>query len=88
MNLITLIENNPRKNDYKIAYEKHIKPYFGDKKINALKPSDIAMWQNQVLETVSPRRLKMVRAVLLIIQDALRDEIITRNPLPCETPTK
>lgn len=70
-------------NDYKIAYEKHIKPYFGDKKINALKPSDIAMWQNQVLETVSPRRLKMVRAVLsTIIQDALRDEIITRNPLP------
>jgi len=41
------------------------------------------MWQNQVLETVSPRRLKMVRAVLsTIIQDAMRDEIITRNPLP------
>ncbi len=70
-------------NDYKISYEKHIKPFFGNKKLDSLKPSDIERWQNKALETVSPRRLKAIRAVLsTIIQDALRDELITKNPLP------
>jgi len=70
-------------NDYRISYEKHIRPHIGHKKLDSLKASDIALWQNKVLETVSPRRLKNIRAVLsTIIQDALRDEIITRNPLP------
>ena len=69
--------------DYRISYEKHIKPHLGKKKLDALKPSDIARWQNKVLESVSPRRLKNIRAVLsTIIQDAMRDELIMRNPLP------
>jgi integrase len=69
--------------DYRISYEKHIKPYLGKKRLDAIKPSDIALWQNRVLESVSPRRLKAIRAVLsTIIQDAMRDELIIRNPLP------
>ena len=69
--------------DYRISYEKHIKPYLGKKKLNAIKPSDIALWQNKILESVSPRRLKAIRAVLsTIIQDAMRDELLVRNPLP------
>ncbi|MEK6658860.1 MAG: tyrosine-type recombinase/integrase [Campylobacterota bacterium] len=69
--------------DYRISYEKHIKPHLGKKKLDALKPSDISLWQNKVLESVSPRRLKNIRAVLsTIIQDAMRDELINRNPLP------
>ena len=68
--------------DYRISYDKHIKPVLGSKCLNNLKPSDIALWQNKVLESVSPRRLKSIRAVLsTIIQDALRDELISRNPL-------
>ena len=70
-------------NDYRISYEKHIKPHLGKKKLDAIKPSDISLWQNKVLESVSPRRLKNIRAVLsTIIQDAMRDELILRNPLP------
>jgi len=70
-------------NDYRISYEKHIKPHLGSKKLDAIKASDISLWQNKVLESVSPRRLKNIRAVLsTIIQDAMRDEIILRNPLP------
>jgi len=70
-------------NDYRIAYEKHIKPYLGTMKLNSIKPSDIALWQNKVLESVSPRRLKNIRAVLsTIFQDAMRDELIDKNPLP------
>lgn len=69
--------------DYRISYEKHIKPYLGKKRLDAIKPSDIALWQNKILESVSPRRLKAIRAVLsTIIQDAMRDELIVRNPLP------
>ncbi|WP_294888514.1 site-specific integrase [Sulfurimonas sp. RIFCSPLOWO2_12_36_12] len=69
--------------DYRISYEKHIKPYLGKKRLDTIKPSDIALWQNKILESVSPRRLKAVRAVLsTIIQDAMRDELIVRNPLP------
>jgi len=68
--------------DYRISYDKHIKPTLGSKKLDTLKVSDIALWQNKVLESVSPRRLRNIRAVLsTIIQDALRDELITRNPL-------
>lgn len=69
--------------DYRISYEKHIKPYLGKKRLDSIKPSDIALWQNKILESVSPRRLKAIRAVLsTIIQDAMRDELIVRNPLP------
>lgn len=69
--------------DYRISYEKHIKPYLGKKRLDTIKPSDIALWQNKVLESVSARRLKNIRAVLsTIIQDAMRDELIIRNPLP------
>ncbi|MDQ1244002.1 MAG: hypothetical protein QG565_342 [Campylobacterota bacterium] len=69
--------------DYRISYEKHIKPYLGKKRLDSIKPSDIALWQNKILESVSPRRLKAIRAVLsTIIQDAMRDELILRNPLP------
>ena len=69
--------------DYRISYNKHIKPYLGNKRLDLIKPSDIALWQNKVLESVSPRRLKNIRAVLsTIIQDAMRDELILRNPLP------
>lgn len=68
--------------DYRISYEKHIKPYLGKRKINSLKPSDISLWQNKVLQSVSASRMKVVRAVLsTILNDALRDEIIDRNPL-------
>ena len=68
--------------DYRISYNKHIKPHLGNKRLDAIKPSDIALWQNKVLESVSPRRLRNIRAVLsTIIQDAMRDELIMRNPL-------
>jgi len=69
-------------NDYQSSYDLHIKPAFGEKKIDSLKPSDIQVWQNQLLKTLSPRRVRNVRAVLSgILHDALRDEIMDKNPL-------
>lgn len=63
-------------------YEIHVKPHFGERKMDEIKPSDIGMWQNLLLEKLSPSRLKAVRAVFnTIIDDAIRDERITSNPI-------
>jgi integrase len=68
--------------DYMTSYRLHIKPYFGEKKLDSIKPSDIALWQNELLSKVSPRRIHNIRAVFNgIIMDAMRDEIIIKNPI-------
>lgn len=68
--------------DYESSLRLHINPYFGDKQINRIKPSDVALWQNTLLEKLSPRRVRSIRAVFnMFFQDALRDGIIDKNPL-------
>ena len=69
-------------NDYEISYRKHIEPILGKKKLDNIKASDLELWQNKVIESVSPRRLRNIRAVLSgILSDAYRDELIDKNPL-------
>ena len=68
--------------DYEIAYRLHIDPFFGNTLINAIKPSHIASWQSNLLEKLSPRRVRSIRATLnTIFEDALKDEIIDKNPI-------
>ena len=70
------------KNDYEISFRLHINPHFGDKRIDRIKPSDLALWQNKLLEKLSPRRVRNIRAVLnTILHDAQRDAIIDKNPM-------
>ena len=67
--------------DYQSSLKNHILPYFENTPINEIKPSDLALWQNKVLERVSAGRLKNIRIVLnTILEDALNDDIITKNP--------
>ena len=67
---------------HKDNYERHIKPYFGNKRLDDIKPSSIATWQNKLLETLSTKSLSLIRAVFnVIFNDAIRDEIIVKNPL-------
>jgi len=69
-------------NDYEISYKKHIAQHLGKKRLDKIKASDLELWQNKVIETVSPRRLRNIRAVLSgILNDAYRDELIEKNPL-------
>jgi len=69
-------------NDYEISYKKHIAPHIGKKRLDKIRASDLELWQNKVIETVSPRRLRNIRAVLSgILNDAYRDELIGKNPL-------
>ncbi|MFP4333637.1 MAG: tyrosine-type recombinase/integrase [Campylobacterales bacterium] len=80
------INSNSRKKstrqDYEISLRLHIMPFFGDMRIDKIKASDVALWQNNLLSKVRPRRVRNVRATLhTIFEDALRDELISRNPL-------
>jgi len=68
--------------NHRQTYNYHIKPYFGNKKLDEIKPSSIATWQNKLLETIATKSLSFVRAVFnVIFNDAIRDEIIVKNPL-------
>lgn len=68
--------------DYATAIKLHILPTFGKRRLNTIKPSDIQLWQNRLLETLSPRRVRTIRATFnTIFDDAIRDEIIDKNPI-------
>ena len=67
---------------YEYYYRTHIKPYFGSKKLDKIKPSQLATWQNKILKSQSTKSLAHIRAVFNVMyQDAIADEIIIRNPL-------
>lgn len=73
---------------YKIYVEKHLVPYFKDKKLVELKPSDIKTYYNYALKQGRSGGGALSRASVLkhsiVINDALNeavlDEIITSNP--------
>ena len=68
--------------DYETSLRLHIIPTFGTKRLNVIKPSDIQLWQNKLLDTLSPRRVRNIRATFnTIFDDAMRDEIIDKNPI-------
>lgn len=70
--------------DAVLAYEKYIKPIFGDRRLNEIKPSQVNLWQNSLLSDnkLSPHRIKRIRGIFgMIFQDALQDEIIDKNPV-------
>lgn len=69
-------------NDYEGAYKKHLSPNLGHLKIDKIKPSHIKSLQSKLLETIAPRTIRNVRAVLSgVLKDALADELIEKNPL-------
>ncbi|MBA3025249.1 MAG: site-specific integrase [Sulfurimonas sp.] len=68
--------------DYETSIRLHISPTFGKKRLDKIKPSDIQLWQNKLLDTLKPRRVRNVRATFnTIFDDAIRDEIIDKNPI-------
>ncbi len=68
--------------DFELNYKNHIAPTFGKRKIDSLKVSELKKWQSKLLEKLKPRTVRNIRSVLSsILMDALRDEIISTNPL-------
>lgn len=68
--------------DYIRIYQIHIKKHFGKKKLDKIKPSDIKIWQNKLIQKgLSPARIKNIRCVMtLMFRDAMEDEIVQKNP--------
>jgi len=69
--------------DYVNGYKNHLESVFATKKLNEVKPSDIELWQNSLLEKgLSPRRIKTLRTILTTMySDAIKDEIVKYSPL-------
>ncbi len=67
--------------DYERAYRLHIAPYFENERLDQIKPSDLARWQNKLLEKLGSRRVGNVRIVFnTFFVDAMKDDLIQRNP--------
>lgn len=64
-------------------HKNHIKDFLGKKTLDKVKPSHIELWQNYILDKgLSPIRVKKMRSVLFtMFNDAIKDEIIDKNPL-------
>lgn len=68
-------------NEYHRKYGLYIQSAFGRKPIDQIRPSDLAKWQNKLLEHLAPSSVKKVRSVFQsIMEDALMDGIIAVNP--------
>lgn len=66
---------------YEITLNKHVIPVFGKRKIDSIKPSDLIEWQNNLLLNMSSQSAITTRIIFYgIFEDALRDEIIDKNP--------
>ena len=69
--------------DYKSKYNKHLKPVFGNKMLDAIKGTDITEWQNSMLKNnYAIATIKSVRGILsMIFEDAIKEELIEKNPI-------
>jgi integrase len=80
------IHKTKRKHFTKINYERnyrlHIQPTFGSRKIDTILPSELGIWQNKLLEKLSPKTVNSIRVIFhTIFKDALKDDLISRNPI-------
>ncbi|MEA3498052.1 MAG: tyrosine-type recombinase/integrase [Campylobacterota bacterium] len=65
----------------KANYEKHIIPVFGNRKLDTIKASELAIWQNKLLLKLAPKTVSVLRVIFYtVFDDALRDELINKNP--------
>lgn len=68
--------------DFLSVLENYIKPAFGDKELDEIRTSDLAVWQSGLAATLSASRVKQIRSVLnQIFEMAYNDGIIGKNPL-------
>jgi integrase len=80
---------NSTKQNYESILDRHILPFFKSYRLNEIKASDIKLWQTKLLRTLSVRSVKNIRILLgKIIEDAVMDEIIEKNPVKLVRPPK
>ena len=68
-------------NAYSYVLNKHVVPIFGKRKIDSIKPSELTLWQSELLKTLSNKAVINTRIIFNgIFEDAFKDEIIQKNP--------
>jgi integrase len=72
-----------------IRLRRHVRPFFGDRPIEAIQPMLIRQWQNQLPSKLSYESLMACRSILFRILQLAEDEgAITANPLRRVPPPK
>ena len=66
--------------DYRDIIRVHIDPALGDKPLNKLTPADVRSWYSNMSAKVPGRARKAYRLLRAILNTAVADELITRNP--------
>lgn len=63
-------------------FNRHIKPYFGHRIINSIKPIELEKWQNQLLQKYKNSTVVKYRSVFMsILDNAVENDVIHKNPL-------
>lgn len=66
---------------YKSYYYKHISPRLGDRKIQRLERKEVLNLQREISSCLAPTTCNgVIRTLKIILNDAVHDEIISRNP--------
>jgi len=75
---------------YEDIYRLHIQPIFGSVELVKIKRSDFVQWQNNLTAKLAGATVQNIRAIFMtILQDALKDEVISKNYLSLvKTPKK
>ena len=72
-----------------IRLRRHVRPFFGDRPIEAIQPMLIRQWQNQLPDKLGYESLMACRSILFRILQLAEDEgAITANPLRRVPPPK
>ena len=75
--------------DYRYQLEHYVVPLIGKVNLEKLKPADIRMMCSRLAERISPQRANKCRRVLSgALSDAMRLELIYRNPCDAVKPMK
>lgn len=76
-------------NLYTQIYKTHISSVFGKKKVQKIERREVSYFQNQLSEQLSESTRNFILLVLnMILNDAVRDEVIERNPAKNIKPLK
>jgi len=66
---------------YESVFRNNIIPYFGNRKLDSIKPSELLLWQNDLLESNASKSVAKIRTIFYgVFEDAIRDELINKNP--------
>lgn len=73
---------------YESVFRNNIIPHFGNRKLDSIKPSELLLWQNDLLTSRASKSVAKIRTIFYgVFEDALRDELIDKNPfLSVKTP--